>query len=102
MDDDFYIWIDAGNALFSGIGFGTVNISGPMNNLALQVRKIDHIKIQNAKFANTRGGKIHGNRGAEATRPDTQNTGRPNFLLPGQPYFRQYQMSRVASDFVIT
>ena len=83
-----------------GLGFGSADVSRAVEDLPLQVRKIDGVEIYNADPANACGGKIHGDRRTQPAGADTQNTGRTNFLLPNQSYFGQTQMPRVTAEFV--
>ena len=81
--------------------FGASDVIGAVNNLALQIGKIDRVKIDDANFADAGRGQVHGDGGAEAARADADDAGGANFFLPGQSDFRQNQMARIAANFVI-
>ncbi len=80
---------------------GRPDVRRAVNDLALEIGKIDRVKIDDADFADAGGGQVHGDGRAQPARADADDAGGANLLLPGQPDFRQNQMPRVAANFVI-
>jgi hypothetical protein len=72
-----------------------------MENLALQVGVIDHVKINDPERAHARGGKIKRKRRAQSAGADAEHARRLQFLLPIHANLRHDQMPRVAQDFVL-
>ena len=102
MNHHFCIWIDPVDRFLRGFGLRSAHIWSCVQNLALQIRKIDRVEIENAEAANARGRQIHRDRRAQASRPNTENTCAANLLLPGQAHLRQDQMPREPPNLLIT
>ena len=70
-----------------------------MQNLALQIRKIDFIVINQTDCSDTRRGQIERGRRTEPTRTDAQNARRFQPTLSGERDFRHDEMPRIALNF---
>jgi hypothetical protein len=66
----------------------------------VQVAGIDHVEVDKADRADSRGGKIHGCRRAQPAGADTQHTGRLELALPLEADFRHDEMPAVALHLV--
>ena len=58
-----------------GGGFGHPHTVSGVQHLALQVRAIDHVRIDDAQRADTRRGQVQRRRGAESPGPDQYDFG---------------------------
>src|SRR5208282_5915086 len=62
MQIDLDVRIDGFDPVPGGVQFFAANVVGTVQNLALQIRKIDDIEIDEAYSADTGGGKVKRNR----------------------------------------
>jgi hypothetical protein len=72
-----------------------------MEDLALEIRIINRVEIDDANLANARRGEVHGNGRAQPARANAQDAGGLDPFLAGQPHFGQNQVPRIPADFVI-
>src|SRR5262245_59287812 len=61
-NDNLHVAIDPLDSLARRQRLGPANIRGAVDDLALEVRKIHRIEVQNAKFSDAGCGEIHGDR----------------------------------------
>ena len=71
-----------------------------MKNLALQIREIDPIEIDQSDRAHSRGREIKRGRRTEPARADAQDARGFDPALPGCVNFRHDQMPRITREFV--
>jgi hypothetical protein len=71
-----------------------------VDDLALQVRLVDGVEVDDAERADAGRGQIHQRRRAEATRADHEHLGVLQPLLPVHPDVRDDQVTRIAADLV--
>ncbi len=72
-----------------------------MNDLPLQIARVDDIEIDEAEGADSRRGQIQGQRRTESAGADTQHLGGLELLLAFHADFGQDQVARVARDLFI-
>src|SRR5439155_8581068 len=70
-----------------------------MENLPLQIRKIDIVEIDNSNRAHTRRSEIHCGRRSEATRADAQDARRFQASLTVRRDFGHHEMARITLQF---
>src|SRR5215475_5140382 len=71
-----------------------------MDDLALQVRLVDDVEVDDAERADASGGEVEQRRGAEPARSHHQHLGGFQPLLPGGCDFRDDQMPAVPANLV--
>jgi hypothetical protein len=101
MSFDFDMRIDVGKSIACRVYFPTADVLRPMNYLPLQIRRVNHIKIDNTQPANARGGKIHPRWRAESAGADHQYARGFQFSLTLHANFRHDQMATVTSNLLI-
>jgi len=70
-----------------------------MEELALQVRKVDPVEIHDADFTDSGGGEVHRDGRSEPPGPDTEDTGRLEAALALDPDVRNGEVPGVALTF---
>ena len=98
---DLDVRIEAADGFPGGLGFGPADIRGAVENLALEVGEVHRVEVDDAEFADARGGQIHRDGRPEPACPEAQHAGGANFLLALQPHFGQTQVPRVAADCIV-
>jgi hypothetical protein len=101
VQDNFDIGVDAIDRGLGGFGFWAADVRCAVNDLALEIGKVNGVEIDDADFADTGGGQVHRNGRAESAGADADDAGGADFFLTGQADFGQNQMARVAANFVI-
>jgi hypothetical protein len=101
VQDHFDVWIDAFNCFLGRFGLGAADVRCAMDDLALEVGKIDRVKINHADFADAGRRQVHGDGRAKTARANADDAGGADFLLSSQADFRQNQVPRVAANLVI-
>ena len=71
-----------------------------MDDLALQVRLIDHVEVDDAERADPRCRQVHQRRAAEPSSADDQHLGVLQPLLPGHRDVGNDQVPGVAPDLI--
>ena len=92
MNYHLHLRIDGIKRLLTRLHLRSIYITGTVNDLALEVRIINHIKINDANLANTGGCQIHGDRRPQPACTNAQHTGALQFLLPCHAHLRQNQV----------
>ena len=92
--------VDLRDRLTSALRFRTSNVTVPMNDLALQVRFVDDVKLDDAEGAYTCCREIHQRRRSEATRPNTQHPGVLQALLTVHPHVGDDEVAAVSANLV--
>jgi len=72
-----------------------------VQDLALEVREIDCIEINESDPADASGGKIESNWRSESARTDTENARRLDSLLPLEGDLGHDEMTRIARDLIV-
>ena len=96
MGDDVDLGVDFGERRARALGLWLADPRGRVDDLALQVREIDAVEIDDAQGADTGGGEVHQHRRAEAPRADHQHLGVDQPRLPDAADLGQDDVARVA------
>src|SRR2546430_8437271 len=70
--------IDGVDGFLGRLRFGTAHIGVCVQNLALEVREIDVVEVNDAEFADARGGEVHGDGRTESARAEDRKSTRLN------------------------
>jgi hypothetical protein len=97
---EFDVGIDPGDPLACRIQLRTPDVRGVVQDLTLQVGRIDHVEIDHAERSDAGGGEVHGGRRAEPSRSDEQHAGRLQPALPVRPHLGEDQVAGVAQRLV--
>ena len=98
---DVDLRIDVPQAVPRRFQFGAANILCSVENLPLQIRKIDIVEIDDANRANAGRRKIQCSRRSQTTRADAQNTRRFQAPLPRGRNLGHDQMARITSGLLV-
>ena len=74
-------------------------MSVPVDDLALEVRRLDPVKITDHQMPGARCGQVHRSRRAEPTHADDENSGIEQALLTGLGDLAQADLAAVADPF---
>ena len=99
--DDVERGVERVELLLRGVDLLASNILGRVNDLALQIAGVDHVKVDEAQSANSRCGQVESQRRAEAACADAKDFGGLEALLALHADLGQDQMAGVASEFVV-
>ena len=97
----FDVWIDLSNGLLRRNQFRPSHIRGAVNYLALQVGKVHHIEVHDAKPSNPSGGEVKRQR---RSKPSCTNAEYVRFLqlkLPFHADFRHDEVAAVTKNFIL-
>src|ERR1700730_7280637 len=72
---DLHIRVNRLDSVLSRIELLSANVAGAVKNLALQIRKIDNVRIDQSHSSNSGCRQVKRDRGAESSGTDTQNGG---------------------------
>ena len=101
MEVDLHVGIDLLDGVPGTVDFFPTDITRAVEDLSLEVGKINGIKIDKADSPDPGGCKIEGDRGTETPGADTEYAGRLDALLPLQGHFGHDKMARVTCDLII-
>jgi hypothetical protein len=82
------------------LGLGPVDVRLPVDDLALQVRLVDDVVVDDAERPDTRGRQVEQRGAAEASGADDQDLGVLETLLAGHADVRDDQVTAVSTDLV--
>lgn len=97
--DDVDMRIEGMEVVDGGIELGPADISRGVQKLALEVGFFDDIGIDDAENSYARGGKMHGDGGAEAAGPKAEDAGGLELFLGAWAEFRDAEMPGVTAEF---
>ena len=97
---DLDVGIEIREARPGGLALGLANVAGAKRDLALEIREIHNIEINQTELAHARGRKIQAQRRTEPSRADEQNLGVFQFELPVHPDFRHDEMAAIAQNLL--
>ena len=80
--DDLRVRVDLTDGVLGGVDFGAADVIVSVQELSVQVGDIDVIEINDADLADTGGGKVHGEGGAEPAGPDEEYARVHQLALP--------------------
>jgi hypothetical protein len=92
--------VDLADGVARALGLGPADVGDAVDDLALQVRLVDDVELDDAERADTGGGQVHEHRRAEAARTDGEHLGVLQSLLPVHPDVRDDQVAAVPADLV--
>jgi hypothetical protein len=72
-----------------------------MEDLPLEIRIIDRVKVDDTESADPRGSQVHGDGRTQPARSDAQDGGVADLALTGQADFRKDQMAGVSADLLV-
>jgi hypothetical protein len=84
---DLNIGIDLGDSVLGGIDFRFSDPGFAVHHLALQIRAVHQVEIDDSQFPHPGRGEVEAERGTEPARADQENTARQEFLLSFQADF---------------
>ena len=96
-----HVGIDVFDAVPGRIEFLAADIRRAVQDLPLQIGKIDDIEIHQPHPPHPGGGQIQGDGRAKAPCPDAQHPGGFEAFLPAERHFRHDQMARITRDLII-
>src|SRR5262249_19053172 len=82
------------------LDLGDADAIGAVQDLALEVGRVDHIVVDHADRADARGGEVHARRRAEAAGADAQDLGAEQLDLAGDADLGRQRVPRVAALLV--
>jgi hypothetical protein len=92
--------VELTDAVPGRLGLLTADVVLAVDDLALQVRLVHHVEVDDAERAHPGGGQVEQRGRAETAGPDAQHPGVLQPLLPGHPDIGDDQVTRVAPDLV--
>ena len=98
--DDLHVRVDLGDRGGRGLDLGPADVGLPVDDLALQVRLVDDVVVDDAERADAGGGEVEQRRAAEAARADDEHLGVLEPLLAGHADVRDDEVPAVAADLV--
>src|SRR2546421_99056 len=78
-----------------GVDLGGADPPGVVDDLALEVRLVDHVVVDEAHGADAGGGEVQARGRAQAARTDEQHLRLEQLLLPLFAHLVEHQMARV-------
>ena len=84
-----------------GLGLGTAHVGLAVDDLALEVRRVDDVELHDPQGAHTGGGKVEQGRAAEAACPDHEHLRVLEPLLPRHPDIGDDQVAAVALHLIL-
>src|SRR5712692_1732839 len=97
---DLDVRIEIREARAGSFSLGLAHVAGAKRNLALKIREIHNIEINQTELADARGRKIQAQRRTEPSRADEQYLGVFQLELPVHPDFRHDEMAAVAQNLL--
>src|ERR1700730_3029361 len=101
MAYDLDVRIDLRDRLSSGSQLGASDILGAMNHLALEIREVHNVKINDAQSADACRGEIKREGRAQSAGPDTEYLGSLQPELTLHADLRHDQVPAITQDLVI-
>jgi len=102
VSGDTDVGIEIGEARLGGFGFGLADVAGAEGDLALEIREVDDVEINETDVADARGGEIEAKRRAEAAGADEKGFGAFEFELTFHAHLRHDEVAAVAEDFFVS
>src|SRR5690606_1565857 len=96
MSHHLHEWIDILDRVAGGVELLAPNIRRAVNDLAVQIRHVDYVEIDDADFPDAGRSEIEGERRAEATGTYEQHGGGFELLLSGEPERREREVAAVS------
>src|SRR5262249_21769530 len=93
VQDDLDARVQALERIPGRLGLASAYIRRAVENLALQIRELNRIKIDDTQPADPRRSEVHGNRRPQPAGTNAQHTGCTDFFLPLRPNLWQTQVA---------
>ena len=100
MLDDVDRGIEGGELFGGGIELLAANVFGGVDDLALEVARVDDVEVDQAEGADAGRGEIKGQRRAQAAGADTEDAGGLEAALALHAHFGEDEVARVAREVV--
>jgi len=101
MGFDFDVGVRVAQTVARRIQFFATDVFRPMQDLSLEIAKIDIVKVDQTKFADAGSGKIKRGRGTEPARAYAQNARSVQTLLSFRADFRHDHVARITQLLVL-
>ena len=101
MGDHGDLGVDRGEGGPGAVDLGHADAGGGVDDLALQVREVDHVVVDDADGADPGGGQIHRYRRAEAAGADHQHPRAEQPRLSGAADLAEQDVAGVAMNLVV-
>ena len=101
VTDDVDRRVDRAEMLDGGINLGTAHVGGGVQDLALQVRHVHAVEVDDADLPDAGCRQVHRDRRTEAAGADHQHARVEQLALPGSADVRQDDVTRVPLDLVL-
>ena len=98
----FHVGVHRFHRLFRRLHFGLAHIGCSVNDLALQIGKVDHVGIGNTDGAHARGGKVHRHGGPEAASANHEHLCIQKLLLALRAHLFQDDVARIALQLFVS
>ena len=96
------IWVHRFHRFLGGLHLGLTHVLCSMDNLALQIGKVNDVCIGNADGANACGGEVHSDRSAEATCANDKHLGVQKLLLALCTHFLEDDVAGIAFKLFVS
>ena len=98
--DDLHVRVQGLKGLPRGVHLGPTHVLGLVENLALEVRELDMVRINDSKGPDPGGGEIECRGGAEPSGPDAEDLRQEKSLLPPLPHLGEHEVAAVSLDLL--
>jgi hypothetical protein len=92
--------VDVAQAIARGGRLGASHVARAMDDLALQIGRVDRVEVHKAERADPRGGQIERDRRTESARTDDEHARALEPALPLGAHLGQHEVARVAQELV--
>ncbi len=100
VGDDVDVGVEQGQRLLGRVDLALADPVHVVQDLALQVRRVDHVHVDDPERPHPRRGQVERGRGAEAARPEQQDLGVEQLQLARLAHLGQEQVALVAVALV--
>jgi hypothetical protein len=101
VDTDLDVGVYVLELLVGALDLGTPHIRGTVDDLALQVRLVDHVEVHDPDGPDPRRGQVKGERASESARAHREYLRGFELLLPFEGDLGHDQVPAVACDLLI-
>ena len=99
--EDLDIGVERGEGLTGRVGLGAPDVGGAVEDLPLEVRDLDRVRVDDPQPPHTGGRQVKGGRRAEPPGADDEDADRLSFGPAGQPASPQTLRLRIASGHAV-
>ena len=101
VKDDMDVGIDILDAIARAIELLASHVLRAVQDLALEIRIVDNVEIDQPKCADAGRGQVKRDRRSEPASANAKHLGRLELFLPLQRYLRHDEMPRITGNFII-